>query len=116
MAFKTIALLKAKPGLSRAAFIDYYETRHAPLVRALMPGIVDYRRNYVQTEGAFAFAETPAFDYDSVTEIWLRDRAAYDAAIAAVSHPEAAARLAADEENFLDRARTRMFVVEERKS
>ena len=113
MPFKTIALLKAKPGISRAEFVDYYETRHAPLVRELMPGIVDYRRNYVQADGAFAFAETPPFDYDSVTEIWYRDRAAYDAAIAAVSQPDAAARLAADEENFIDRARTRMFVVEE---
>jgi uncharacterized protein (TIGR02118 family) len=114
MAFKTIALLKAKPGISRGEFVDYYETHHAPLVRQLMPGIVDYRRNYVQADGAFAFAASPPFDYDSVTEIWFADRASYDAAIAAVSEPEAAARLAADEQNFIDRARTRMFVVEER--
>jgi uncharacterized protein (TIGR02118 family) len=114
MTVKTIALLKARAGLSRAQFIDYYETRHAPLVRELMPGIVDYRRNYVDSSGAFTFAETPPFDYDSVTEIWFADRAAYDAAIAAISQPESAARLAADEENFIDRAKTRMFVVEER--
>ncbi len=113
---KTIALLKAKPGVSRAEFVAYYEANHAPLVLSLMPGIVEYRRNYPQAEGAFAFAETPPFDYDSVTEIWYADRARYDAAIAAVSQPEAAARLAADEENFIDRARTRMFVVEERQS
>jgi uncharacterized protein (TIGR02118 family) len=113
MTFKTIALLKAKPGLSRAEFVDYYEARHAPLVRQLMPGIVDYRRNYVSAEGGYAFAETPPFDYDSVTEIWFDDRAAYEAAIAVVSEPDAAARLAADEENFIDRARTRMFVVDE---
>lgn len=114
MAFKTIALLKAKPGVSRTEFIAYYETRHVPLVRELMPGIVDYRRNYVQAEGGFTFVATPPFDYDSVTEIWFADRAAYDAALIAVSQPEAAARLAADEEHFIDRARTRMFVVEER--
>lgn len=116
MAFKTIAFLRAKPGLSRAEFIAYYETHHAPLVLALMPGIVGYRRNYVQAEGAFAFPETPPFDYDSVTEIWFADRATYDAAIAEISQPEIAARLAADEDNFIDRAKTRMFVVEERTS
>lgn len=116
MTLKTIAFLKAKSGVSRADFVDYYEAHHAPLVLALMPGIIDYRRNYVQADGAFAFAETPPFDYDSVTEIWFADRQAYDAAIAEISKPEIAARLAADEENFIDRAKTRMVVVEERSS
>ena len=37
---KTIAFLKRKAGLSREAFIRYYETRHAPLILSIAPQIV----------------------------------------------------------------------------
>lgn len=112
-AFKVISLLKARADIDRAAFVDYYETHHAPLVIELMPGILTYRRNYVQAEGGFAFEATPDFDYDSVTEIWFRDRAAYEEALAVLLSPANAARLAADEERFLDRSKTRLMIVDE---
>ncbi|KTE00926.1 ethyl tert-butyl ether degradation protein EthD [Sphingopyxis sp. H038] len=114
--FKVISLLKARADISRAAFIDYYETRHAPLVLELMPNILAYRRNYVAAEGSIAFDLAPPFDYDSVTEIWFHDRAAYDEALAVLMSPANAARLAADEEQFLDRSKTRLIVVDERAS
>ena len=109
---KVIALLRRKEGLSREAFIAYYETRHAPLIRSLLPGIADYRRNYVDRAGAF---ESPvaAVDFDSVTEMRFASRADYDAFLAVAAWPEVAAAIAADEENVFDRAATRMFVVDE---
>jgi len=112
--FKCVALLRCKRGLSREAFIDYYETRHAPLIRSLLPGILDYRRNYVERDGAFVFAGASPIDFDVVTEIWLADRAAYDRFVARAGEPDIAERIAQDEENLFDRAATRMFVVEER--
>jgi len=112
--FKCIALLKRKPGLSRAAFIDYYETQHAPLIRRLLPGIIDYRRNYVDLEGAFLFPGAAPIDFDVITEIWLADKAAYDRFTAAAAEAAIAQQIAEDEENFLDRPATRMMVVEER--
>lgn len=115
-AFKVVSLLKARADIDRARFVEYYETRHAPLILELMPNILAYRRNYVSAEGGFAFEETPPFDYDSVTEIWFRDRAAYDEALSVLMRPANAARLAADEEQFLDRAKTRLMVVDERAS
>ncbi|HEY0595115.1 EthD domain-containing protein, partial [Sphingopyxis sp.] len=102
--FKVISLLKARADIDRAAFVNYYETRHAPLILELMPGIIAYRRNYVAKEGGFVFAGTPQFDYDSITEIWFHDRAAYEAGLEALAWPESAARLVADEEMFLDRS------------
>jgi len=49
-----------------------------------------------------------------VTELWYADRAAYDHAMAVTAQPEIWAQIEADEMNFLDRGKTRLFVVEER--
>jgi uncharacterized protein (TIGR02118 family) len=114
--FKCIALLKCKPDLSREAFIDYYETQHAPLIRRLLPGIIDYRRNYVELEGAFLFPGAAPIDFDVITEIWFTDRNAYDRFAAAAADEDIARQIAQDEENFLDRSATRMMVVDERRS
>ena len=111
---KSIALLKCKDGLSRAEFIAYYENNHVPLIRSLLPGICGYRRNFIEPEGAFVSAGAAARDFDVITELWFADRAAYDAAMTRHAQPEVGAAIAADEENFLDRSTTRMFVVDER--
>lgn len=109
---KVIALLRRKPGLSRADFIAWYETRHAPLIRSLFPEMLDYRRNYVDRDGTF---ESPvaAIDFDSVTEMRFADRAAYDRFLARAAEPDVARAIAEDEENVFDRAATRMFLVDE---
>jgi len=110
---KAIALLKCKAGLSRAAFIDYYEQRHVPLILKLQPQICGYRRNFIDLAGAFIYPGATAPDFDVITELWFADRAAYDAAMAVATSPAVAEQIANDEENFLDRSKTRMFVVEE---
>lgn len=114
--FKCIALLKRRPDLTREAFIDYYEKQHAPLIRRLLPGIVDYRRNYVELEGAFLFPGATPIDFDVITEIWLADRESYDRFTAAAAQEDIARQIAQDEENFLNRAATRMMVVDERRT
>jgi uncharacterized protein (TIGR02118 family) len=112
--FKCIALLKAKPGLTRAALIEYYETKHAPLIRSLLPEIERYTRNFLCEGDRFTNQNASAVDFDVVTEMWFADRAAYDRFVARATEPDIAAQIAADEENVFDRTRTRMFVVEER--
>jgi uncharacterized protein (TIGR02118 family) len=112
--YKSIALLKRRSDLSREAFIDYYESRHVPLIRSLLPEICGYRRNFIEDEGAFINAGAAARDFDVITELWYPDRGAYEAAMARYALPEVAGAIAADEENFLDRSTTRMFVVDER--
>jgi hypothetical protein len=112
--FKCIALLKRKEGLSRAAFIDYYETRHSVLIRRLLPDILDYRRNFVEPDGAFVFPGAAPIDFDVITEIRFADRAAYERFIAKAAEPDIARQIAEDEENVFDRSATRLLVVEER--
>ncbi|WP_176594053.1 nuclear transport factor 2 family protein [Sphingobium sp. EM0848] len=111
--FKCIALLKRKSGLSQEAFVHYYETRHAPLIRRLLPGIADYRRNYVDLEGAFASPDAAPLDFDVITEIRFADRTAYDRFVAKSAEPDIARQIAEDEENLFERQATRMFVVDE---
>lgn len=116
MTCKAIALLRRRADMSAAAFVEYYETKHAPLIMSLLPGIVDYRRNYADFGGAFAMEGASPFDFDVVTEIWFATRAAYDAAMVVAGHAEIWERIALDEANFLDRSGTRMFLVEEHAS
>ena len=70
---KTIAFLKRKAGLTRAAFIHYYETRHAPLILSIAPQICDYRRNFLVPEGAILAPGAAPPDFDVVTELWYPD-------------------------------------------
>ncbi len=109
---KAIALLRCRAGLSRAEFMAYYETRHAPLIRSLFPEIVAYTRNYVDRSGAFDSAAAP-IDFDSVTEMRFADRASYDRFLARAAEPDVARTIAEDEEQVFDRAATRMMVVDE---
>ena len=112
---KTIAFLKRKAGLSREQFIDYYETRHAPLILSIAPQVCAYHRNFLVREGAI-LAAAGDVDFDVVTELWYPDAAAFAAAMAAFTDPANAARIAADEEHVFDRSATRFYTVEERRS
>lgn len=114
MAIKVIAMLARKPGLTDEEFVRYYETRHAPLILSIAPQIRDYRRNYLRREGAILAERARAPDFDVVTELWFDDQRAFDAAMAAFTEPENAARIARDEENVFDRGRTMFFVATER--
>jgi EthD domain len=110
---KTIALLKMKAGLTRAQFIDYYETRHVPLILSIAPQICGYRRNFIEAEGAILGAAAAACDFDCVTELWFPDAVAFAAAMAVFADPVNAERIAADEENVFERDFTRFFTVHE---
>lgn len=111
--FKVIALLRKRDGMSADAFRDYYESRHVPLVRSLFPTITGYRRNFVDLAGLIREVGAGPLDFDVVTEIWFADRAGYDEMLRLHSQTDAGTRIAADEENFLDRSRTRLFIVDE---
>jgi uncharacterized protein (TIGR02118 family) len=109
--FKVLAFLSRKPGVSREAFREYYETRHVPLVNEVAPRMQAYRRNYL-VFGEPLSRSDDMLDFDVVTEMEFPDRAAFETWIAAFRAPGATERIAADEENFIDRSRIRTCVVE----
>jgi uncharacterized protein (TIGR02118 family) len=108
---KVFGYLKRKPGLSPQEFADYYEDNHVPLVlsKALMPLV--YKRNYIQRGDAFNI-EGDEISFDCVTELVFADRDNLLAWMTSLGGDE----IARDEENFIDRAKTRAYVVEERTS
>jgi uncharacterized protein (TIGR02118 family) len=103
---KLVAFLSFSPNLSRDAAKAYYESRHVPLIRAVMPHIARYQRNFLAQRLG---------DVDVVTELWFADQAHFDAAMAAVEAPEIARLIAEDEEKFLDRRFNRACIVDERR-
>ena len=112
--FKTIALLKRKPGMSRADFIDYYENHHSRLIRELQPQILDYRRNFINLDDGFISTTGHEPDFDVITEMWYENRASYEEAMAVWNDPELTERRVNDERQFLDMNKITFFIVEER--
>jgi uncharacterized protein (TIGR02118 family) len=111
--FKVIALLRRKSGISRDEFIRHYETSHVPLALRVFPMIARYQRNYVDITDAIIAPETFPPDFDSITELWFETKADYQAMLAANADPDIGNQIAQDEEMFLDRGKTRLFIVEE---
>jgi uncharacterized protein (TIGR02118 family) len=110
--YKLIALIKALPTVSRQQFIEHYESTHAPLVLQLLPMIERYSRSYVPEAADYTGTGT-APEFDVITELWFRDRAALDAFWERIGQPQVLAAIRADEAHFLVSDYTRMFEVEE---
>ncbi|MEV6235203.1 EthD domain-containing protein [Lentzea sp. NPDC051838] len=100
----TMAFLKARAGLSRSEFVDHYENHHVPLILSLAPAPAYYARNYLP-EGA---------EFDVVTHMKFSDEATRQAWLALVLAEGSG--VVEDEERFLDRSRTRAWMVDERVS
>jgi hypothetical protein len=118
--YKTIVLLKRKPGLTAAEFRAYYEGTHARLGESwLKGGALKYQRRYLHdkahpAEGrSLAPEEGNPVIYDVVTEIWYRDEEQMEATWQILSAPENAAIMVEDEERFIDRRFIHMYTVRE---
>jgi len=107
--FRVLGFLSMKDGMEMQEFIDYYEYHHVPLICSLAPTPIVYKRRYVRQEENLA-SEGGAVDFDVITELAFADREAFQAWMA---HLLASGKVAADEAKFLDRAKTRAYVVEE---
>ena len=106
--FKVFAYLTKREDLTREALIDYYENHHVPLVLSLAPLPRVYKRNYL-LRGDAANRESPEIEFDVVTETVWDDRAGFENWITVLGVPA----IAEDEARFLDRSKTRAYVIDE---
>ena len=110
--FKVFGFLTKREGMHMQDFIDYYENKHVPLICSLAPTPSLYKRRYI-ARGEELTQEGGAVDFDVMTELGFSDRSAFLTWMAQLSGPEAGPQVAADEAKFLDRSRTRAYVVDE---
>ena len=110
---KFIVLLKRKPGMSRADFIRHYETVHAVLAVKLVPGMIDYRRNFIDFDKVSFGMKNDHPGFDCVTEMIFPDMATYERAFAEFSKQEVVDAITQDEEKLFDRTTIRSYIVEE---
>ena len=118
---KVMLLLKRKAGMSAAEFQEYYERSHVALAHKYLGHLfADYRRNYMlPVEGGQGESQNPGLanpDYDAVTEIWMKDEAAWAEMQRIMADPEIGRIFMEDEEHFLDRPALRIFPCFEVKS
>ena len=113
---KVVTLLTRKPGMSREAFIEHYETHHRKIGEKYLSGFaVKYQRRYLQSAG-FRGQEGATLPFDVLMEIWYPDQDTLNGALAVLSTDEAQAEIIADEERLFDRDLIRSYTVEEYES
>jgi hypothetical protein len=109
---KILWFLKRKPGLTHQQFRDHYENSHVVMghkyVGHLMTG---YHRNYPfeawispsskREEGTVPRVEP---EWDCITEMRIRDEAAYEEILRIINDPVIGKMFVDDEHNFLDRS------------
>ncbi|KAI8624250.1 EthD domain-containing protein [Xylariaceae sp. FL1651] len=130
MTYSILVFLYRKLGTTPQQFKAYYNDSHLPFFRELAgphnPVLHTQRyihRSEIQAEGntdrnpltpATVFLGSQAdFDYDVVVDVKFKDAMAFQEFHKHMQQPEIAARIAADEEHFLDRTQTRVAVLGE---
>ena len=109
--FKVYAYMTKREGLTSKAFKDYYENHHVPLVLSHAPLPKVYKRNYI-VRGDAANLESPTIDFDCITELAWDDRSGSEEWITRLG----ISAIAEDEARFLDRTKTKAYVIDERVS
>jgi len=111
---KMVFMLRRRPGMSRADFIEYYESHHARLGEKYVPNAVRYVRRFLEpVPGPWS---KPADDFDVITELWFANQQEADRAMTHLSEPKIHDEIAADEERLFDRARSQVYLITEHES
>ncbi|KAI0421865.1 EthD domain-containing protein [Xylaria grammica] len=128
MGYSVLIFAYRKPGTTPEQFKAYYENCHVPLVRELAGAYfpLSHTRRYLHrthnqsdantarnpsTPASVLIGSQEDFDYDAFAELTFEDETAFQTFFAIIQQPENAAKIAADEEKFLDRSRTPAVVL-----
>ena len=111
--FKAMVMIKRRRGMSMEDFINYYETRHAPLGASKVPNMKRYVRHFIRPYGNDVYGADAEPPYDVLTEIWFDDEAEFQRGMAMLTEPETAAIIGADEEMLFDKSSIRFMIMED---
>ncbi|KAI0096665.1 EthD domain-containing protein [Nemania sp. FL0031] len=130
MTYCILVYLSRKPGTTPEQFRDYYVNSHLPFFRqlagphvpALHTQLYIHRTTTSGDGNTPRNASTPAtvffgtqadFDFDVLVTLEFKDVATFQAHYEFMMQPDIAAKIAADEERFLDRSQTRAVLLGE---
>jgi EthD domain-containing protein len=111
--FKILLFMKRKPGMSVAAFRDYYENHHIPLCLKYGAGMTRYLRRFIdpQPHPETGPCDEPVFDV--ITELWFDDKALYEGTLQHLTTTVMPEEVVADEQHLFDRSSFRIATVVE---
>ena len=96
---KFTILLRRKPQMSHADFVEHHRTVHAPLFMSI-PAVKAHVRRYVQQHALpVELPGLPPAKYDGITELWFDEVGGIAAVFGDAEYLE---RIRPDEERFLD--------------
>jgi len=129
MPLTVIIYATRKQGMTPADFKQHYEESHVPLVKSIAGNHFpkSHTRFYVQrthtgdpndkTNEAYPatvfVGGQEAFDYDAYAELVFEDMPALQQFMGCCMEPEAAKKIAADEEKFLERSKMTIGLVDD---
>lgn len=114
--YKILLFMKRHPGMSVAAFREYYETRHVPLAEKYASAIGRYVRRYLDPQPHPETGPGDDLPFDVVTELWFDDEAAFRGALRHMTTTIMPDEIVADEANLFDRSSFRIATVVEYES
>lgn len=114
--FKILIFLKRRPGMSTAAFRDYYERVHSKFGEKYSDGLSRYLRRYVEPLADDLGSHVEALDFDVITELWFEDRRAFDLLVKYAAHGRLPPEVIEDEQRLFDRGKMRYVTVVEHES
>jgi uncharacterized protein (TIGR02118 family) len=115
---KLVYVIRSRDGVSREEFHRYWREEHAAKVKSVAEAIG--ARRYVQSHtlqtplnDAMAARRGMITPYEGITELWWDSLEEFMSAISSEAGATAIEMLGADEETFIDIARSTYFLTEE---
>lgn len=111
---KMIGLLKRKPGMTREAFREYYETQHRLIGEKYLKGYASkYMRRYLEPRPERGTGNLIEPDFDVILEIWYPDAKTLEESNRRLASPDIAAEIAVDEEKLFDLTHMHFYFLDE---
>lgn len=111
--FKILLFMKRRPGMSVAAFREYYENHHVPLCLQSAGGMTRYIRRYLDAQPNAETGLNEELEWDVITELWFDDETVFKGTVRYLSTTVMSEDIIADELNLFDRSKNRMATVVE---
>lgn len=114
--FKVFVLIKRKKGMSRQDFIEYYESKHAPLGASKVPNLKKYVRHYLTPYSNDVYRAEEELPFDVVTEICFDDEKEFEKGMRYLTAAGTAEIISEDEKHLFDQGSIRFTVVKDCKT